>query len=174
MKAFLRTHHYFCCAIGIAAAVNLFCGVFGWKLCAVQSGSMEPAIPIYSICLVKTHADYDGLKVGDVVVYTRPTDGKRIIHRVTALTADGAVVKGDANQFNDDIKVTSENLYARYIGHVPYAAYLYNLFHSWYGVCITAGLAILLFAVESWDAVRQSLRRETWDNDNAPGVAQES
>ncbi len=152
MKRFVKIHHSFFKTMGVTAgviaALILFAGVFGFSLCAVQTGSMEPAIPAYSMCLVRTNAAYDGLEAGDIVVYTRGTDNSRIIHRVTALTPDGAVTKGDANQSDDGVSVTAGNLYARYIGHIPYVAHFYNLIHSQYGVFLIAGLVALLFALD--------------------------
>ncbi len=155
MKAFLETHRSFSVCIGIVLAICLLGGVFGWRLCAVQSGSMEPAIPTYSMCLVNTHVSYDDLQVGDVVVYWRESDNKRIVHRIIAIGENGAVTKGDANQHHDGISVTESNLYAKYVGHVPYVAHLYNLIRSWYGICVVVGLAALLFTLETVDSRRR-------------------
>ena len=40
----------------------------GHELYVVKSGSMEPAIHTGSVCIVNTNADYDDMKVGDIVV----------------------------------------------------------------------------------------------------------
>ncbi len=109
---------------------------------------MEPTIPTYSMCLVSTHVSYDALKVGDIIVYVREHDHMRIIHRVSEITPDGIVTKGDANQSDDGISVTADNLYARYIGHLPYVAHFYNLVRSQYGTFMIAGLAILVYVLE--------------------------
>lgn len=128
----------------------------GWKFCAVQTWSMEPNIPTYSVCLVSTRVSYDDLKVGDVIVYERERDNKHIIHRVIEITPDGIVTKGDANQSDDGISVTADNLYARYIGHIPYLAHFYNLVHSKYGRFIVPGLLCLLFVLDILDASSKS------------------
>lgn len=151
----MKIHRSFCVSVGIVAVVFLLCKAFGLGLCAVQTGSMEPAIPTYSVCLVSTRVSYDDLNVGDIIVYVRPSDNARIIHRVVEITPDGIVTKGDANQFVDSITVTESNLYARYIGHIPYAAHLYNLFHFRYSAGIIVGLAVILFAIEAAEAKRK-------------------
>lgn len=133
----------------------LLCKAFGLGLCAVQSGSMEPTIPTYSVCLVSTRASYDDLKIGDIIVYVRPSDNARVIHRVIAISKDGIITKGDANQRDDGFSVTEANLYARYIGHIPFAARLYNLIHSQYGICVVVGLMMLLFIIEVIDSKRR-------------------
>jgi len=155
MKALLKAHHSLFSCVGIVLAIYLSAGVFGWRLCAVQSGSMEPAIPTYSMCLVNTHVSYDDLQVGDVIVYWRESDNKRIVHRIIAIGENGAVTKGDANQHHDGISVTKDNLYAKYVGHVPYVAHLSNFIHSWYGICAAAGLAALLSILEVVDFRRR-------------------
>jgi len=144
----LNAHRSFCTCIGVVAAAFLLCKILGWDFCAVQSGSMEPTIPTYSVCLVSTHVSYDGLKAGDIVVYERESDNKRIIHRVTEITPEGIVTQGDANLLDDGVSVTPENLYARYVGHIPYLAHFANLFHSPFGICIIIGSMILLYAIE--------------------------
>jgi len=136
--------------------VFLLCKAFGLGLCAEQSGYMEPTIPTYSVCLVSTRASYDDLKIGDIIVYVRPSDNARVIHRVIAISKDGIITKGDANQHDDGFSVTEANLYARYIGHIPFAARLYNMIHSQYGICIVAGLMMLLFVLEGMDSRRHN------------------
>ncbi len=126
--------------------------ILGWRFCAVQTGSMEPNIPTYSMCLVSTRVSYDDLKIGDVVVYERERDNTRIVHRVIAITPDGIVTKGDANQLDDGVSVTADNLYARYIGHVPYLAHFANLVRSPFGACLIIGSMIFLYAIDIAEA----------------------
>lgn len=148
MKAFLKNHLFICILVSFIAVVFIIFQIFGLSICAVQSGSMEPVIPTYSVCLVNTHVDYEDVEIGDIVVYTRASDGKQIIHRVVEITEDGMITKGDANNAPDGVSVTPDNLYARYIAHVPHVARIYNLMHSQYGIFIIAGLVILLLALE--------------------------
>lgn len=100
---------------------------------------MEPTIPTYSMCLVTTRVDYDDLSVGDIVVYTRPSDGRQIVHRVVDITDTGAITKGDANYADDGVSVTRDNLYARYIAHIPYGGHIYNAIYA-----IMAALVVIL------------------------------
>ncbi len=136
------------------------CMIFGWRFFAVQSGSMEPNIPTYGMCLIDTHVSYDDLEIGDVVVYARPTDGTKIIHRIISIGDAGAVTRGDANMLDDGISVTAENLVGRYVGHVPYLAHLYNLVHSRYGNILILGAACILFVLERRDAERETTKHK--------------
>lgn len=138
MKRVIRENLAIWIAAALCAAVWLAVQLSGLRLCAVQTGSMEPTIPTYSLCLVTTRVSYDDLAVGDIVVYTRPSDGAQIIHRVVALAGGGAITKGDANHSGDGVSVTPDNLYARYIAHIPGGARVFN------AVLSPAGLAVVL------------------------------
>lgn len=161
IKTFLKRHLVLCITLGAVALACLVLLIFrgaGLYLYAVQSGSMEPTIPIYSMCLVTTHVDYDELEVGDIIVYTRDYDGTKIIHRVYEITDDGIITKGDANPMTDGVSVTPENLYARYIAHVPYVAYVYNFVRSPVGVVAVILILLALLVLEAVEAARRKGR----------------
>lgn len=139
MKKFIKKHRTACIAAGMCIVVCLTLWLSGLRLCAIQSGSMEPTIPTYSMCLVTTRVDYDDLSVGDIVVYTRPSDGRQIVHRIVDITDTGAITKGDANYADDGVSVTQDNLYARYIAHIPYGGRIYNAIYA-----IMAALVVIL------------------------------
>ena len=144
MKKILKIHRSIFIVIGVIIAVALLSLATGLRLCTVQSGSMEPTIPTYSVCLVTTRVSYDDLSVGDIVVYTRASDGEQIVHRVVDITDTGAITRGDANQFDDGISVTPDTLYAKYITHIPYLGHIYNLVRSPVGATIIAALVVAL------------------------------
>jgi signal peptidase len=147
MKKVLKIHRSIVIVVGVIIAVALLSLATGLRLCTVQSGSMEPTIPTYSVCLVTTRVSYDDLSVGDIVVYTRASDGEQIVHRVVDITDTGAITRGDANHFDDGVSVTADNLYARYIAHVPYLGHVYNLVRSPVGATIIAVLVIALIVL---------------------------
>ena len=147
MKKILKIHRSIFIVIGIIIAVALLSLATGLRLCTVQSGSMEPTIPTYSVCLVTTRVSYDDLSVGDIVVYTRASDGEQIVHRVVDITDTGAITRGDANRNDDGVSVTADNLYARYIAHVPYLGHVYNLVRSPIGIAMIAALVIALIVL---------------------------
>lgn len=151
MKGWFKRYRALWIVGGLAAAVFLLVQASGLGLCAVQSGSMEPAIPTYSLCLVTRRVDFSDLEIGDVVVYTRAADGLRIVHRVVAFADGGAVTKGDANQVDDGVSVTADNLYAKYIAHIPYLGRIFTP----RGKLILGALAVVILIFAVWDDVRQ-------------------
>lgn len=107
----------------ILAGVLLFGAISGLRLCSVVSGSMEPTIPTWSLCVINTKVDYDAVALGDVVVYKRRSDGKRIIHRVVEITPEGMITKGDANRSDDGVSVGRDNLIGKKLWHIPYLGF---------------------------------------------------
>lgn len=154
MKKVLEIHRSIFIILGIIAAITLLSLATGLRLCTVQSGSMEPTIPTYSVCLVTTRVSYDDLSVGDIVVYTRASDGEQIVHRVVDITDTGAITRGDANRNDDGVSVTADNLYARYIAHIPYLGHVYNLVRSPIGIAMIAALVIALIVLNIMTAKR--------------------
>ncbi len=62
----------------------------------VTSGSMEPTLPEGSIFLAIRGTPQEG----DIVLFDAP-DSTPVVHRVTAVTVDGLVTRGDANSDTD-------------------------------------------------------------------------
>lgn len=154
-RKFLKKHLSLCITLSAIALICLLFQVTGLRLCAVQSGSMEPNIPTYSMCLVSTHASYDELLVGDIVVYEHAYDGIQVIHRVYEIRDDGIVTKGDANNATDGISVTPENLYGKYIAHVPYLAYVFNFVRSPIGIVVILLLIGAVFMLDEFGTKRK-------------------
>jgi signal peptidase len=93
----------------------------------VRSGSMSPAIPTGSIVFY-TKKDASKVKVGDVIVFSRPgVPNEKVTHRVfkigTGPTGKYFVTKGDANGTPDDWQVPAVGTgwIARF--HVPTVGY---------------------------------------------------
>ena len=82
----------FIVSLGITFVVSI---MFGFKYRLVGSGSMEPAIPTYSlIATVKT--PYEELEIGDIITYR--VGNLTFTHRVVEFAENGNVITaGDAN-----------------------------------------------------------------------------
>lgn len=86
---------------------------FGWGVCVVLTGSMEPNLPVDALVLVHQQESYEAR---DVVVYQ---DGASlVIHRLISIDGETAVTMGDANSVEDDpIKVSA--IKGKMVAHVP-------------------------------------------------------
>jgi signal peptidase len=70
---------------------------FGYGASIVLSGSMEPALSVNDLVLLKETQD---VAIGDVIVYE--SGGELIIHRVLSVDGDTVITQGDANNIADE------------------------------------------------------------------------
>ena len=67
----------------------------------VSSGSMIPVLQVYDVLVVQGHVSFDDIKIGDIIVFNRPSGHDRVIvHRVAEVLNDNPKTirtKGDAN-----------------------------------------------------------------------------
>ena len=89
----------------------------------VASGSMIPILQVYDVLIVQGHVPFEDVKVGDIIVFNRPSGHDRVIvHRVASIIDDEPKTirtKGDANPASipgTDFPITKEE----YIGKVAY------------------------------------------------------
>jgi signal peptidase len=110
-------------APAIIYAVTLV--VNGYSSSVIMSGSMEPAIPVGSIVVVKS-VDPDKVKIGDVIVFQR--NNSKTLHRVIAKIAENNSysfkTKGDANEYPDQWLVQPEEVRESLLLTIPYYGYL--------------------------------------------------
>ena len=88
----------------------------------VYTGSMEPAIPVGGIVVIKP-VDPETLKIGDIICFTL-TEPTSITHRIINITDQGFITKGDANEDPDQWIVKKENVIGKAILTVPFIGYL--------------------------------------------------
>ena len=89
----------------------------------VASGSMVPELLVYDVLIVQGHEPFEDIKIGDIIVFDRPSDHNRVIvHRVASIIDDDPKTlrtKGDANPASipgTDFPITEEE----YIGKVVF------------------------------------------------------
>ena len=108
-------------AVGVAVLLPLAtfltaAWLLGWQLQSVQSGSMEPTLPVGSL-LVVGQVDPATVEPGQMVVFRSPIDPDRLVtHRVVSAAPGGApgwITKGDANNVQDPFPVTPELIRGR-------------------------------------------------------------
>ena len=155
MRKAIKKHRTICIVAGVCIVILFSLLLSGLRLCVIQSGSMEPTIPTYSVCLVTTQVDYDDLSVGDIVVYTRRSDGQQIVHRIMDITDAGAITRGDANQTDDGVSVTPDNLYAQYIAHIPCGGRVINAIRTPTGYAIIITIVAILI---TWNIIDDKRR----------------
>ncbi len=102
--------------------------VFGKSLLMVVTGSMEPSIHTGDFIIVES-TDASALKEGDIIsFYSEQSDikGMLVTHRITEVTDDGFITKGDANPVEDSISVPAKNVVGKYTGKARFFIWLYS------------------------------------------------
>ena len=72
---------------------------FGWGFAIVETGSMEPTIPVGALIVVHRQDTY---QEGDIITYESDSLSKVITHRVIAFRDDYVIARGDANNVSDE------------------------------------------------------------------------
>ena len=112
----------------------------------VISGSMDPKIPVGSLCFINTRYPYKKLKKNDIIVYKFQQN--QVIHRVIRVTERGLETKGDANDFSDRISTTEKNYYGKYLFSIPGIGFVITKFQSTIGKITFVGVILILYIME--------------------------
>ena len=116
--------------------------VLGIKPYIVLSGSMEPKVPTGSICFINTGVKYDSIKEKDIIAFK--VEKVLVTHRVVAITEEGMVTKGDANEENDAVITTKENYVGKNIYSIPKVGYVVRAIQTTKGKIIFGTVVVLL------------------------------
>ena len=119
-------YHYvqsiFCGALVLLLAVILAGYALGVRIYAVQTGSMEPDLPVGSLIVVKP-AKFDSINEGDVITFE--VSGSVVTHRVAQVDRKEMtfVTKGDMNTSNDASAVDYDSVIGRLWISLKYVGY---------------------------------------------------
>ena len=120
---------------------------------AVSSGSMEPALSVDDLILVRRADSYF---VGDVVVY----HGGRmpVVHRIVFADEKTVITQGDANNAPDE-PISPSDIDGRVVGSLPKAGVVVAFMRTPTGALLIAGMALLLLWLSFQREQQQSDRQ---------------
>jgi len=153
----------------VVCAISLFVVPhFGWRVDAVFSGSMEPALKVGSVEITKPF-DPNDIQAGDIITFRSPGNPELVVtHRVAAITDQGFITKGDANKDNDELVVPPQNVIGKVVFHIPYVGYVVWALRTPLGFILALVVpAIWLVIMEIMD-IRRELAQQPRDNTNLP------
>lgn len=126
--------------IGILIAFSLLPIKNNYKILAVTSGSMEPAIGVGSLAIIKPASDY---KVGDIITYKKPnasSDKETTTHRIVEVSESAGSTfyktKGDANDNADSALVSRDQVVGKYYFSIALLGYLIKYLKSLPGLIL--------------------------------------
>lgn len=111
---------------------------FGFGVAVVLSGSMEPALSVNDVILVRESENYN---INDIVVYD--SGREMIVHRIEEQNGDTFTTKGDANNVSDE-PISAEAIKGRVVFSIPYAGVAVKALRSPVGIIIIILISILL------------------------------
>lgn len=133
VKTFFRIFEiWFSLCAGLVSAILLFALLpieGNYKLLVVQSGSMQPTIPVASLVMVRPQAEY---KIDDIVTFApseRDKD-KYVTHRLVGFAPDtfGLVyqTKGDGNKTADPENLQAEKIVGKVLVTIPFVGWIFH------------------------------------------------
>ena len=153
VKIILKSLNY----IVIISVIVLFflmsgIGLFGIKIYAVLSGSMEPDYKVGSLIYVK-NVDPSDLKEKDVITF-KTEKGIVVTHRINEISYDENSekifrTKGDANDEADDVPIYEKNIIGKPIFTISYLGYLSTMISGKKGKILLIGFGALLIVFTS-------------------------
>ena len=116
-----KTVRFLLIAAAAATAVLFFCRIRPY---VVTSGSMAPAVPAGSLCLVRREIPFEKVKEGDIIAFRTSLSGT-VIHRVVGKGEEALTTRGDANTLEDGEPVTEDNLVGRVVLTLPFLGFAF-------------------------------------------------
>jgi len=129
------------------------------KFFSVQSGSMEPAIHVGSVVIVKP---MDSYQTGDVITVTEPSNSQiTVSHRIITVNVNNGqtsyVTKGDANNAADSEERPAKNVLGKVVFSIPVLGYLVTYAKTREGLLLLVIIpTIIIILSELW-----SIKSET-------------
>lgn len=113
--------------------------LFGYSTAVVVSGSMEPALSVDD--LIVNHAQ-DAYEAGDIITFK--SGSSLTTHRIAAVTPEGYITRGDANNAADSDPVSQEAVIGRVIWKIPYVGSVLAFFKTPFGMTTLVFIGFLI------------------------------
>ena len=103
-----------------------------FKVLSVLSGSMEPAIRVGSLVIVRPSAEY---KINDIITFPSPEDPNILVtHRIIGIqTIENRIfyiTQGDANEEPDPDLIAKDDVIGKVLFTIPFLGYVVNFTQS--------------------------------------------
>lgn len=147
--------------IMLVAVFALFAPRLGWRIDTALSNSMSPTLKAGGM-VVTQPVDSTDIRVGDIITYGSPIDGKVVTHRVIEIREHSPFLfqtKGDLNEDPDPYAVPLENIVGRVWLYIPLLGYAVQFIKTPLGfilLLLIPGLIIIGMEVRNiWRVIAQ-------------------
>lgn len=111
---------------------------FGIGASVVLSGSMEPALSVGDLLIIKEQGNYE---TGDIVVYQ--SGNMPVVHRIVGISGETVTTRGDANNTND-APFPLDAVKGEVTAAIPLVGYAVWALKTPAGILLTLTVAVLL------------------------------
>lgn len=132
-----------------------------YKILAVHSGSMKPAVKIGSIVVIKPSKEY---QKGDIISFTDPNDPKySVTHRIFEIKEEGTafITKGDANDAPDAREVAKDSILGKVILTIPLLGYPVAFAKTFLGLVLLVIIPAILIIFSELRVIKNELSKRT-------------
>ena len=140
---------------------------FGIGMAVINSGSMEPHIPIDSLVVVMPALDY---KVGDVVAYQTERGRIHTVHRIVTMDGDTVVTAGDNNDGSLDPAIHKDKIKGKVILTIPGLGRGMDTVSSFLQNPIVTLLILLAAGFLFWRSMRPNGKAVSGTDSNSPNL----
>jgi len=116
----------------------------GYFCAIINSGSMEPAVFVNDLLLVKGTNSY---QMDDIITYVS-SRGSLITHRVKEVLGHGYITQGDANNMPDE-EISGQKVLGKVVFIVPRIGGILDAILSPYGFAFLGCICLLLVLIRS-------------------------
>lgn len=134
----------------INKAQNKIVSIFGYSICYVVTGSMEPALAVGDAILIKK-VSVQNINEQDIITYKSATgvlSGNFITHRVIEKHILNDIItfttKGDANTEEDAEVITEEKIYGVFVKKLSFIKFLMSILSNFWSFFIIVVLPLFI------------------------------
>ena len=129
--------------------------LFGFRIYRVISGSMQPALQIGDVIIVKKSNNYSER---DIITYSNGLT--TITHRIIAINNDEVITKGDANEV-DDKPINTEHIVGKFFFRISNFSLFSIILSKNVIYLIMIFLLVLIFLLVIGDRIIKNLRYQS-------------
>lgn len=134
--------------------------IFGYSTAVVASGSMEPALSVDDLILNHVQRSYGK---GDIITFR--SGSSLTTHRIVAVTKEGYVTQGDANNVADLDVVSSDVIVGRVVGKIPHIGSVLAFMKTPLGMMVLVFSGILIIELPFFFQRRRNHMNEEEPNE---------
>lgn len=149
--------------VGVIIGVSLLPIKGNYKIYAVKSGSMQPAIKTGALVFVRPVSEY---KEGDIVTFYDPSSNKKsdvITHRILKVEDKNEVrtfkTKGDANEGADSSSITQSAIIGKKFLNISYLGYLLGYIKTLPGLILIVIIPAMIIIYEEVNKIKREAKQ---------------